>query len=108
MRRSLTHFRLSLFSLAFLALAPRAVHAQPVDPVVEMREHFDKGQSYYAEKKYELAAAEFRAAYEAKPSASLLFDEAVCYEKMKNYSKAVTLFKEYLNTQPKFFYFYGV
>ncbi len=101
MRRSLRYVPLSLLALGFLAVAPRPTRAQPVDPLVEMREHFDKGQSYYAERKYELAAAEFRAAYEAKPSASLLYDEAVCYEKMKNYSKAVSLFKEYLTKQPQ-------
>jgi hypothetical protein len=93
-----------LFSLGFLALsalvAPRVAQAQPADPVIDMREHFDKGQNFYVQKKYELAAAEFRAAYEAKNSASLLFNEAVCYEKMKNYSKAVSLFKQYLEKNP--------
>src|SRR5215468_2384956 len=84
MRRSARTVPLSLLSLGFLTLVPRVSHAQPVDPVVEMREHFDKGQTAYAERKYELAAREFHAAYEAKNSAPLLFDEAVCYEKMKD------------------------
>lgn len=101
MRRSARTVPLSLLSLGFLTLVPRVSQAQPVDPVVEMREHFDKGQTAYAERKYELAAREFHAAYEAKNSAPLLFDEAVCYEKMKDYQKAVSLFKEYLNKQPQ-------
>ena len=90
----------SLLSLGLLVAAERPSHAQAVDPVVDMREHFDKGQSAYQARNYELAAREFHAAYESKPSAPLLYDEAVCYEKMKDYRKAVDLYRQYLVKQP--------
>jgi PEGA domain len=92
---------LSLLSLGFLVALERPSPAQAVDPVVEMREHFDKGQTAYQNKNFELAAREFHAAYEAKPSAPLLYDEAVCYEKMKDYRKAVDLYRQYLVKQPE-------
>jgi tetratricopeptide (TPR) repeat protein len=85
--------------LSGLAIAPSA-WAQAADPVVEMHEHFDKGQAAYERKQYDLAATEFRAAYEAQPRASLLFNEAVCYEKKNDFRKAANLFREYLNKAP--------
>lgn len=96
MRRSLRILALALLTVP-IGVSARA----DVDPVVEMKEHFSKGQDFYEQKKFELAASEFRAAYEARPSASLLFNEAVCYQQLKNYAKAVSLFKEYLVKQPK-------
>jgi hypothetical protein len=81
--------------------APALALAQPVDPVVAMHEHFDKGQEHYEHKRFDLAASEFRAAFEAKPSASLLYNEAVCYEKLNKFAQAAALFKEYLDKAPQ-------
>ena len=80
-----------LLALLFLA---RAAHA---DSTVTMMEHFDKGQEAYEASKFELAAAEFRAAYEAKPSAQLLYNEAVCYERLNRFDQALKLYREYLS-----------
>jgi PEGA domain-containing protein/tetratricopeptide repeat protein len=93
----------SYFSLGLLAAALAAwpARAQAVDPNVEMHDHFEKGQAAYEQRKYDLAAQEFRAAYDAVPKASLLFNEAVCYEKKRDYSKAAQLFKDYLNKSPQ-------
>ncbi len=101
MRRSYRLVSWLSLSLCAAALAATPAQAQAVDPVVQMHEHFDKGQAAYEQRKYELAASEFHAAYEAKPSASLLFNEAVCYEKMKNYPKAAQLFRNYLEKSPQ-------
>jgi tetratricopeptide (TPR) repeat protein len=65
-----------------------------------MRERFEKGQDYYEQRKYEAAASEFRAAYEIKPAASLLYNEAVCYEKLRDFNKAANLFRRYLSDSP--------
>jgi tetratricopeptide (TPR) repeat protein len=100
MRRSYIRHRWISLSLLVAALAAPAAQAQTIDPVVAMHDHFDKGQAAYEQRNYTLAATEFRAAYEAQPRASLLFNEAVCYEKIKNYSKAASLFKEYLDKSP--------
>jgi hypothetical protein len=80
-------------------LVARAAGAQ-TDPTVVMHEHYEKGQLAYEAQKYELAAAEFRAAYQAKPSASLLYNEAVCVERMKRYDQALKLYREYLDKGP--------
>jgi hypothetical protein len=95
---------LSLLLSALLLLAPMRVafaqQAAPPPPPDEsterMKERFEKGQDYYEQRKFEAAAAEFRAAYEIKPAASLLYNEAVCYEKLKRYGTAANLFEEYL------------
>jgi hypothetical protein len=62
-----------------------------------MRQRFDRGQDYYTARKFEAAAAEFRAAYEIEPAAALLYNEAVCYEKLRRCDDAVRLFKRYLD-----------
>jgi hypothetical protein len=82
-------------------LTPLCARAQAADPAVAMQAHFDRGLRYYEDKQFVLAASEFRAAYEAKASASLLYNEAVCHEKLKDYARAATLFREYLRTAPQ-------
>ncbi len=83
--------------VAFAQTPPPAAAAPPNDSTERMKERFERGQDYYEQRKYEAAAAEFRAAYEIKPAASLLYNEAVCYEKLKRFDAAATLFKKYLN-----------
>jgi hypothetical protein len=85
--------------LCLLALPASRARAE-VDPIVEMKKHFDAGNAAYSEKNFEAAAREFRLAYEASPKAQLLFNEAVCFEKMRDYSKAANLFRDYLNKKP--------
>src|SRR5262249_9783544 len=89
----------SYLLLGLIALAAPPARAE-VDPVVEMKKHFDAGTSAYDQRNFEAAAREFRLAYDASPKAQLLFNEAVCYEKMRDYSKAANLFREYLNKKP--------
>src|SRR5215510_10297501 len=96
MRRAI--LLISTFVCAVL-LVPRVAVAQ-TDDTEKMRERFEKGQDYYEQKKFEAAASEFRAAYEIKPAASLLYNEAVCYEKLRDFNKAATLFRKYLNDFP--------
>jgi len=50
---------------------------------------------------YDEAALEFLSAYEARRFPEFLFNAAVCYEKARNYSRAVEFFKRYLDESPK-------
>jgi hypothetical protein len=114
MRRALTLGITLLLLAALAALAPGAAIAQrtpapspapaaapaPDESTEKMRDAFEKGQDLYEQKKYEDAAAKFREAYSHKPAASLLFNEAVCYEKMRNYGKAASLFRRYIQESP--------
>jgi PEGA domain-containing protein/tetratricopeptide repeat protein len=93
---------LSLVLSALMAL-PRVVLAQPApkasdeESTQKMREAFEKGQDLYEQRNYPEAARKFREAYDIRPAASLLYNEAVCYEKLKDYGKAANLFKRYLD-----------
>jgi hypothetical protein len=81
-----------------VALAQQPPAAPPSDESIEqMKVRFEKGQDLYEKEKYAEAAAEFRAAYEIRPAASLLYNEAVCYEKLKRWDSAVKLFQQYLD-----------
>jgi hypothetical protein len=86
--------------LAGQASAQPAAAADADASTEQMRERFEKGQDFYEQRKYEAAAAEFRAAYEIKPAASLLYNEAVCYEKLRDFNKAANLFRRYLSDSP--------
>jgi hypothetical protein len=68
--------------------------------VTTAKDHFDKGQGLYLRGMYDEAALEFIAAYEAKPYPAFLFNAAVCYEKARNYQRAVELFGRYLDDSP--------
>lgn len=93
-----------VFGAATLAPAVATAQAPPAGAASgdteKMRERFEKGQDFYEQKKYEAAAAEFRAAFEIKPAATLLFNEAVCYEKLKDFNKAASLFRRYIAASP--------
>ena len=68
--------------------------------VTTAKDHFDKGQGLYLRGMYDEAALEFIAAYEAKPFPAFLFNAAVCYEKARNYERALELFGRYLDGSP--------
>jgi len=78
-----------------------ATAASADDALDQMRELFDRGQDAYEGGKFEVAASEFRAAYAVRPAASLLFNEAVCYEKLGDERRAVRLFRSYLEAAPQ-------
>ena len=71
------------------------------DTLDRIRELFDRGHDAYEAGAYEVAASEFRAAHALRPAASLLFNEAVCYEKLGDAGRAVRLFRRYLEAAPR-------
>jgi hypothetical protein len=94
-RRFALPLLLALAAVTTLVAAPRAAHAQ--DPSMESaRREFEHGQDLFVKGDFQGAADAFMAAYQAKPFPAFLFNAAVCYEKLKNYGKAIELFKRYL------------
>ena len=83
------------------APASSALKAEPVDAQTEeMRALFERGQDEYEQKRYQEAADTFMAAYQIKPSASLLYNAAVCKEKVGDRAGAAALFRRYLEERP--------
>src|SRR5438128_9667623 len=91
----------TLFGLVLLVpiLAPRA--AQAADDTATAREHFEKGKTLMDLTKYNEAAAEYEAAYAAKPDPTLLYNIAQAYRLAGNPEKAVHFYRKYLQYVPK-------
>src|SRR5678810_790405 len=90
MRRSLW------FVVCLLVGAPFARAETPADVNERVKEIFERGQTAYERKQYEVAASEFRAAFALKPAAALIYNEAVCYDKLGDRQRSVALFRQYL------------
>jgi hypothetical protein len=82
------------------ALVAPAAGQEPADSGDKVREHFERGQALYEEGRFEDAAAAFRDAYAIKPASALIYNEAVCYERMNDRPRAAALFRQYLQSAP--------
>ncbi len=65
------------------------------------REAFDKAQSLYSQGSYAEAAEQFDLAYQSRPFAQFLFNIGACYEKLREYDKAVDYYQRYLKEDPE-------
>jgi hypothetical protein len=74
--------------LATSMVAPLA-SAQSDVPTDAYRQHMDVGVQFYEQKNYSAAIAEFQEAYKARPKASPLVNEALCYKATFAYTKAI-------------------
>ncbi len=96
--------------VAFNTTIPSAVWAQnqPADPSVEAstdekaREHYLRGERYYAEGDYELSIQEFRAAYDLSNRPKLLFNLANAYERLSRFELAIEALRTYSATLPEY------
>jgi hypothetical protein len=84
--------------LLLAALSPVRVSAQDADAaLVEARDHMERGQSYYLQGRFGEAAAEFEAAYVARPFAAFLYNAGISYQNGADLSRAVETFTRYLS-----------
>lgn len=67
----------------------------------QAKDHFDEGQNLYLQGDFLAAALRFRSAYEAKPFSAFLFNVAVCYEKNKDYQRALEFYERFLAAEPR-------
>lgn len=75
------------------------VHAQD-DSLTRARAAFDTAQGLFQTEKYDEAAEQFKAAYQARPFGQFLFNIGACYEKSTNYEQALSYYKKYLESTP--------
>ena len=80
-----------------LALATNAVADEPAP---DARAHYEAGQRYYDEGRYEEAIAEFEAAYRQKPHPNVLYNIAQAHERLLEYDESVRWFERYLAEAP--------
>jgi len=89
--------RISVFSVALLALSLLASAAQAESPMRALaKKHFDTGQSYYAIANYKDALAEFEKAYKLQPLPALLYNIGRCKEALGDLKGAIAAFRDYL------------
>lgn len=91
--------------LAALALAvvPAGVTAQGASTsqkLESIREQMEKGQAFYVAGDYAKAASVFEEGYGKHPYSAFLFNAGVCYQKLKDYPKALEKFEKYLSVDP--------
>ena len=73
-----------------IATLPVAAAAQATDAAADLyRQHMDVGISFYEQRNYAAAIAEFEEAYKARPKASPLVNLALCYKAQFAYTKAI-------------------
>ena len=95
----------ALAALAFLA-APHELRAQPrsaVPPSDDMeaaKAHFAAGSAYYDQANYADAVKEFNEAYRLSKRIDLLYNIAVCYERLAQYDSAIQALQKYLTDKP--------
>jgi len=65
------------------------------------RAKFDRGQQLFGAGEYGEAAAQFVAAYEARPFAAFLYNAALSFEKARDWKNAILYYKRYLTEEPK-------
>jgi len=87
---------LVLVVVVIASWAPVA-HADRAD---DAREHYQNATSHFAVGEFADAAKEFQAAYMLKPDPALLFNAAQAYRLANNPSKALILYKNYLQLYP--------
>lgn len=64
------------------------------------RDSFEKAQGLFEQGKFAEAAAEFEAAFQARPFAQFLFNVGACHEKLRDYEKAAGYYKRYIEQEP--------
>jgi len=69
-------------------------------PTEEARDHYQKATSHFAVGEFAEAAAEYQAAFKAKPDPALLYDAAQAYRLANNPEKALILYRNYLQLYP--------
>jgi tetratricopeptide (TPR) repeat protein len=84
------------------ALFLSVVHAQAQDADAETRARrlYEVGESAFAEGEYEVALDLLRSAYELSPRPALLYNMAICADRLRRDSEAFTYYSQYLERFP--------
>jgi len=103
-----------VFSLILLLLVAAPAAAQEAEPEAEAaeaqpeemtaiqraRDHMERGQAMYLQARFEEAAAEFEAAYEAQPFSAFLFNAGAALERAGQAARAAEFFEQYVTRDP--------
>lgn len=95
------HSPVGLTLAVLMLLLGLAGHARAQDTSTQdAKRHFDIGQALYLQGKFTAAAARFEKAFATKPFSAFLFNAAVCYEKNKDFVKALSSYERFIQADP--------
>lgn len=94
----LTLFLVPLFLGNRPALAQE--EASEESSIERAREHMERGQALYLQARFEEAAAEFEAAYQAQAFSAFLYNAGVALERAGQTQRAIEFFEQYLARDP--------
>jgi len=92
------HARLLLVVVALGASAPVAAASDGGRPG---RAHFEMAETKFNLGRFEEAAVDYQAAYEAEPLPAFLFNIGQCHRNLGNYERAQFYFRRYLELDPR-------
>src|SRR3954470_20095810 len=98
--------RLCVAALAAVLCFGPVAHAQtkaavtPADDMEAAKAHFAAGSAYYDQANYADAVKEFNEAYRLSKRIDLLYNIAVCYERLAQYDNAIQALQKYLTDKP--------
>src|ERR1700680_249528 len=87
------------FSHDLRAQQPRSA-VPPSDDLGAAKAHFAAGSAYYDQANYADAVKEFNEAYRLSKRTDLLYNIAVCYERLGQYDSAIQALQKYLTDKP--------
>jgi tetratricopeptide (TPR) repeat protein len=73
----------------------------PADDVEAAKAHFAAGSAYYDQANYADAVKEFNEAYRLSKRTDLLYNIAVCYERLGDLDGAINALRKYLDDKPE-------
>jgi hypothetical protein len=93
--------RMRFLAIVFLFAIATPAAGQEVDDLPSARRHFRNGTKLFDLGRFEEAAHEYEAAFQAHDDPFLLFNCAQAYRHAKNYPMALQFFHTYLRRLPK-------
>lgn len=106
--RRLIRFRRVAVVIA-LVIAPPTVplvgapvaHADDDAATRTAKRFFDRGETLFAQKKFDDALEQYEKAFEASPIPALLFNIGQCHRNLGDYESAIFSFRKYLKLEPE-------
>lgn len=90
----------ALLLFASVSLAQPKAAVPPADDVEAAKAHFAAGSAYYEQANYTDAVKEFNEAYRLSHRTDLLYNIALCYERLNQYDEAIGTLQKYLAEKP--------
>ncbi len=90
----------ALLLFAYPALAQPRVAVPPSDDVEAAKAHFAAGSAYYDQANYGDSVKEFNEAYRLSKRTDLLYNIAICYERLNQLDNAIATLQKYLTDKP--------